>query len=134
MKLQGSGVSSREILQSQIGQNSKNRLALNRLAVVHGRLLTRARGSDLTGIGIALTRFRKPLLPARSSGVIVSKNFRTFIESNNPTILGLLDTSIAWPRVQVVQTTPLVSSAVAEQAAANMEATAVTSTDSLLRS
>jgi hypothetical protein len=42
MKLQGSGLSSRQILQSQISLNGKNRLQVNRLAVVHGRLLLRS--------------------------------------------------------------------------------------------
>jgi hypothetical protein len=38
MKLQGSRPSGREILQIQIRQSPENRLAFNRLAVVHGRL------------------------------------------------------------------------------------------------
>lgn len=42
MKLQGSRSSDRKILQSQISLNGKNRLQVNRLAVVHGRLITPA--------------------------------------------------------------------------------------------
>jgi len=38
MKLQGSGPSGPEILQSQTSQSGKNRLLLNRFAVIHGRL------------------------------------------------------------------------------------------------
>ena len=38
-KLQGSRPSGCEILQSQIGQNPKNRLTFSRLAIVHARLL-----------------------------------------------------------------------------------------------
>jgi hypothetical protein len=38
MKLQGSGPSDPKILQYQIGQSSKNRLTLNQLVVIHGRL------------------------------------------------------------------------------------------------
>jgi hypothetical protein len=37
-KLQGSGPSGSNTLQSQIAQSPKNRLTFNRLAVVHGRL------------------------------------------------------------------------------------------------
>jgi hypothetical protein len=37
MKLQGSPSSGPKILQSQTSQSGKNRIALNRLAVVHGR-------------------------------------------------------------------------------------------------
>jgi hypothetical protein len=37
MKLQGSGLSSRQILQSQISPSGKNRIQINRLTIVHGR-------------------------------------------------------------------------------------------------
>jgi hypothetical protein len=38
MKLQGSGASSREILQTQISLSAKNRFKIKGMIVVHGRL------------------------------------------------------------------------------------------------
>jgi hypothetical protein len=52
MKLQGSGVSSREILQSQISLFTKNRFNIKELPIVHGRLLFDAQvgeGAALVG-------------------------------------------------------------------------------------
>jgi len=56
MKLQGSRPSGREILQSQIGQSSKNRPALNRLAVIHGRLTHRGTSSAYATLAITAAK------------------------------------------------------------------------------